>query len=60
MLGLLGDISSQEQVIHGGEEVFVNFILTFFTLNISKGFPGVETSIFASEYNGDRIDFKYY
>jgi hypothetical protein len=48
---LLGDISSQEQVIHGGEEVFVNFILTFFTLNISKGFSGVETSIFASEYN---------
>ncbi len=60
MLGFLGDISSQEQVIHGGEEVFVNFILKFFTLNISKGFPGVESRIRANEYNGDRTDFKYY
>jgi hypothetical protein len=43
-----------------GGRSFVNYVFKIFTLNISKVFPGVESRIRATEYNGDRTDFKYY
>jgi hypothetical protein len=44
----------------GGGEVLLILYLNFFTFNISKGFPGVESRIRATEYNRNRTDFKYY